>query len=516
MTLRDLLLVTLIVLPATTAPATTVVRNRTPEIARSAIDERWPVAFPRTGRGLEGAPPESPEQLLHRFINLHTALRYDEAHTVARQLVAAAPDHPIVHYNHACVLARMHRPDHAIDALQRAVDHGWRNDTHAIIDPDLEILREHPDFEAVVHRIRRLAFEERIVPRPIRADGVERVVGDLEVHVPELLERYRVPGVSIALVRDGACVWTGAFGESDDRADSPMTDDAVFRVASPVHLLALIAVARLDAGERLDFAEILFQAESLTHRMNAGDRGRRVRTTGRSRGIAGRMAPVRQWRTPTGETPWPGVAGATGHRTNGQLGRWPGVREQAAVVDLLRAAVELASRERFEGYCRDHLLTPLAMTETRVASDTDPLGPARRAVHHGPLGSPLAVDDRGHRAGRRVDTTAGDLARLLGAMIVASDPTGEGPGRDARDVIPGDTATRIVTVAELELGRLGLGVRSTPTRIGPRVDVADVTNGAGCLMRWYPQERCGVVVLFNSEAGTDAALRIAALALGGE
>ncbi|MHC5114107.1 MAG: serine hydrolase domain-containing protein [Planctomycetota bacterium] len=507
--LPSLLFTALLVLPVSSAPASTVVRNTSPEVARSATNEHWPVAYPRTGRGIEGAPTESPEHLLHRFVNLHTALRYDDAHAVARALVAAAPEHPIAHYNHACVLARLHRPTQAVRALGRAVEHGWRNDAHAIIDPDLEILREHPEFEAVVARMRRLALEERIAPGPIRLDEVDRVVGDLDTHVPALLERYRVPGVSVALVRDGACVWTGAYGHADDRAGSPMTDDAVFRVASPVHLLSLIALARLDAGERLDFTEVLIQAEGLAHRFNGRDRGRRVRTTSRSRGITGRMTPVRQWRAPMAGTPWPGVAGTTGSTADGPLGRWPGVREQTAVVDLLRAAVELASRERFEGYCRDHLLAPLEMSETWVASDRHHDRPARRAVHHGPLGSPLVIDDESRRAGRRVDTTAGDLARLLAAMIEAE------AGR-APDVLPGDTANRIIGVAEMELARLGLGVRSTTTSFGPRVDVADVTDGAGCLMRWYPTERCGVVVLFNAEAGTDAALRIAAMALGGE
>jgi hypothetical protein len=54
------------------------------------------------------------------------------------------------------------------------------------------------------------------------------------------------------------------------------------------------------------------------------------------------------------------------------------------------------------------------------------------------------------------------------------------------------------------------------TTVGTRAQVDDMTSGTGCLLRWYPASRCGVVVLYNSATGGEAAERIAHIALGGD
>ena len=74
----------------------------------------------------------------------------------------------------------------------------------------------------------------------------------LDTRVPALMERYDVPGVSMALVRDGKRVWTGAYGVADQEAERPMTVDALFRVESiskPVTawgVMTLVEAGRID------------------------------------------------------------------------------------------------------------------------------------------------------------------------------------------------------------------------------------------------------------------------------
>jgi hypothetical protein len=41
---------------------------------------------------------------------------------------------------------------------------------------------------------------------------LEDVTHDLETRIPALMKRAHVPGLSLALVRDGAIAWTRAFG----------------------------------------------------------------------------------------------------------------------------------------------------------------------------------------------------------------------------------------------------------------------------------------------------------------
>ncbi len=68
----------------------------------------------------------------------------------------AEPTNSIAHYNIGCTYARMGRNADALDALQRAVDHGYRDADWMRKDSDLETLREAPRFKALLDRIRQL------------------------------------------------------------------------------------------------------------------------------------------------------------------------------------------------------------------------------------------------------------------------------------------------------------------------------------------------------------------------
>jgi len=67
-----------------------------------------------------------------------------------RRLVELLPEDFLARYNLACSLARAGRPDEAIDALSRAILLGYDDIAHMESDPDLESLRDHPDFRALI------------------------------------------------------------------------------------------------------------------------------------------------------------------------------------------------------------------------------------------------------------------------------------------------------------------------------------------------------------------------------
>ncbi|MFM7107242.1 MAG: tetratricopeptide repeat protein [Planctomycetaceae bacterium] len=67
-----------------------------------------------------------------------------------RRLVEILPDDFLARYNLACSLARAGRPDEAIDSLSRAILLGYDDLSHMEADADLESLRDHPDFRALV------------------------------------------------------------------------------------------------------------------------------------------------------------------------------------------------------------------------------------------------------------------------------------------------------------------------------------------------------------------------------
>ncbi|MFM8735451.1 MAG: tetratricopeptide repeat protein [Pirellulales bacterium] len=67
-----------------------------------------------------------------------------------RRLVELLPDDFLARYNLACSLALAGSADEAIDALSRAILLGYDDLDHMESDPDLESLRNHPDFLALL------------------------------------------------------------------------------------------------------------------------------------------------------------------------------------------------------------------------------------------------------------------------------------------------------------------------------------------------------------------------------
>ncbi len=102
----------------------------------------------------------------------------------------------------------------------------------------------------------RLAAAEAVLriqpPAPISAERLAAYVAWLQEHVPRLMRKARVPGVSIAITQQGEVVWAQGFGMSDARSGKPVTVDTVFEACSmskPV--LALLAMQLVQEG-RLD------------------------------------------------------------------------------------------------------------------------------------------------------------------------------------------------------------------------------------------------------------------------
>lgn len=81
----------------------------------------------------------------------HRALHYD------RRLVRLLPDRPIPWYNLACSYAVLGMLEPAFEALQRAVERGYRQIRWLCRDPDLNSLRQDPRF---AHLLRRAIMGE--------------------------------------------------------------------------------------------------------------------------------------------------------------------------------------------------------------------------------------------------------------------------------------------------------------------------------------------------------------------
>jgi hypothetical protein len=78
-----------------------------------------------------------------------------------RRLVRLQPDNSTAHYNLACSLALCRRKSAALASLQRAVALGYRDFKWMSQDPDLEVLKPHPQFLTLLKVVRQLEAVER-------------------------------------------------------------------------------------------------------------------------------------------------------------------------------------------------------------------------------------------------------------------------------------------------------------------------------------------------------------------
>lgn len=87
--------------------------------------------------------------------------RHEDAVGLAAELVKADAFNPRYHYNYACSLCCAGRCEEAIQMLKKAVDLGFSDFDFLTRDPDLEPLRDCPEFReyqkrALVQRSQRL------------------------------------------------------------------------------------------------------------------------------------------------------------------------------------------------------------------------------------------------------------------------------------------------------------------------------------------------------------------------
>ena len=86
---------------------------------------------------------------------------FQEGLKVDERLAQLEPTSSLVFYNLACSYSLTEQFDRAVQALDRALDLGYRDFTWLARDPDLKKLRKHPAFEDLKAKIRTLKVNDR-------------------------------------------------------------------------------------------------------------------------------------------------------------------------------------------------------------------------------------------------------------------------------------------------------------------------------------------------------------------
>jgi CubicO group peptidase (beta-lactamase class C family) len=77
-------------------------------------------------------------------------------------------------------------------------------------------------------------------------------LNNLEKHISRLMKEAEVPGLSIAIVRNGEVFWHKGFGVKNAEAKQPVADDTVFEAASLSKTVFAYAVLKMVESGKID------------------------------------------------------------------------------------------------------------------------------------------------------------------------------------------------------------------------------------------------------------------------
>jgi len=92
--------------------------------------------------------------LFRHGFNLLEAHKYEEGAEVYRMLLELWPRDAVSHYNLACAEALLGHSESAVESLAHSVEWGYGNLDHLLKDSDLDSIRTHPGYLAVVEALK--------------------------------------------------------------------------------------------------------------------------------------------------------------------------------------------------------------------------------------------------------------------------------------------------------------------------------------------------------------------------
>lgn len=117
-------------------------------------------ALLEAGVNTQGLNPYTVSVRIHLGNSYLERGEYKKALAQYRRGLELDPKHSIIHYNIACTYSRMKKIEPALEALERAIAHGYRDAAWMLKDADLENLRDHPRFKALIQKIKNKDEEE--------------------------------------------------------------------------------------------------------------------------------------------------------------------------------------------------------------------------------------------------------------------------------------------------------------------------------------------------------------------
>jgi CubicO group peptidase (beta-lactamase class C family) len=335
-------------------------------------------------------------------------------------------------------------------------------------------------------------------------------VSKLDRLIPQLMEKYGVPGTAVSLVRDGEVVWLEGYGLADRDRGVPVTADTVFQVASISKAVTSWGVMRLVESGQLELDAPVEQYLTRWHLPTSnydasGVTIRRLLSHSAGLSVGGYPGLRPDTQLPSLEESLSGDNGGSGEVC---IIMEPGAQfsYSGGGFTLLQLIIEEVTGETFSAYMQREVLDPLGMVHSSFEWRAD-LRPATAAAYSG-NGTQLPNYLFTEQAAAGLYTTASDLARFVAAEMSGHD--GELAGRG---VISQDTLALMFTPAILQQANIlfkierGLGQEIQTLPDGTRlIQHPGGNRGWSAFIMANPGEAMGVVILTNSDNGRSLCL----------
>jgi CubicO group peptidase (beta-lactamase class C family) len=322
------------------------------------------------------------------------------------------------------------------------------------------------------------------------------LIKTLEDSIPKIMENVLIPGLSIAVIRDGEILWTGTFGVKSVETKEPVTDSTIFEAASLSKPVFSYAVMKLVERGQLDMDKPLIEYTSDKYIEDNFLEG--PIDDNRLRKITTRMVLTHS-------------SGFPNWRQNNKLviNFEPGEKYSYSGEGFgyLQRVVEELTHLSLNEFMKQEVFDPLEMKySSYVWQDRyDHL----TAVPHDLMQQPLEKrkTDKGHAAAS-LHTTASDYARFISALI-----NHQGLKKSTVDTM---LSQQIVSRPEMTKDiSWGLGIGLERTEQGAAFWHWGDNLNFRCLFIAFPEQKTGLVYFTNSYHGLAIRKKILDLAIGG-
>ena len=339
-------------------------------------------------------------------------------------------------------------------------------------------------------------------PVPLQTNtSIESITTRLERDLPALMTAADVPGISIALIRNGNVPWVRGFGVKDSKSKDPVTNETVFEAASlskPVFAYAVLKL--IDAGQ-LDLDKPLNQY--LPGDYDVGPDARLAQVTARR--VLSHTTGFPNWR---GADPKLKI-----YFTPGEKFSYSG---EGFVY--LSKVVEHITGEKLNDFMKRLVFDPVGMPSSSYVWQER--YDALKTSRHNALGEPSPQIKATANAAASLQTTARDYGRFLAALM---NGNGLKPETLKNMLTPqirvdeggANTTARAADKLSPTIA-WGLGVGLQTTADGVSFWHWGDNGDARAYFVAYPRQKVGLVMFANSSNGLSFLPELVGEALGGQ